>query len=798
MRLSDLAARLRGVQWSGDSKFVACCPAHDDDDPSFSASVGDDGRILIHCFAGDEPEDCVAALGLSMADLMPPKLSLAHSNGRIAPHVKLWRAASGSDGTLAETYLRARGITISLPASLRYLPDALYQDGEDRQKLPAMIASIQIEQTLIGVHRTYLAPDGSSKAEVSKAKKMLGAAKGGAVRLGPTTDRIGIAEGIETALSAMQADGLTVWAALSEDGLKSVVIPPNVKEVIIYPDNDPPNPKTGLEPGPTAARALAQRLLLNQIRVGIKWPPTKEKDFNDILRESGEQAIREIPIQWEDASKANDLPTIDAENGNLWSVLNAVTDAVQRWNSPPKLFVHETTGKLVKLVWRAPKEKSENTAHLVMDEVTTEGYRNILAAAARWMKFRKRGADEVFPPKEVVTAAYDHAREGRFLPPLRAVVYSPTFAPSGRLLKPGYDAETHLWYAEQEDDPEGDDIDADPNAVEGAIALLNDALCDFLFESEGDKAHAVSLFFLPFVREMIDGPIPLYNIEAPIAGTGKGLLTRVLLRPSNSFRMVPETTREDEQEKQITAVCVNAWPAAVIDNVSNVVKSPLLASIVTSKEPELRVMGSYKMVRVMRVPIFVITANNPSFSEENARRVARVRIVSPIEQPSEREGFKHPQLETWMEESRADLCRAAVTMVRAWLVAGRPRSVGRPWGSFESWADIMGGLTHFLGFEGFGTARIEKDAIDSSESRWRELIDRWAEKYATEPMPAAQIADVATGIDGFFTEREKGSKGRVIGNGLRARKDRIFGKWKLTLGKKTHGIFHWKLIKMGE
>ena len=175
------------------------------------------------------------------------------------------------EGTLAESYLRSRGITIEVPASLRFLPDALYQEGDDRQKLPALIAPIQIEtRTLMGVHRTYLADDGASKAEVAKAKKMLGSAKGGAVRLAPVADRLGIAEGIETALSVMQADGIATWAALSATGMKEIIIPPNVREVVIYADNDAPDPKTGIEPGQQAALALASRLALNKIRVGIK------------------------------------------------------------------------------------------------------------------------------------------------------------------------------------------------------------------------------------------------------------------------------------------------------------------------------------------------------------------------------------------------------------------------------------------------------------------------------------------------------------------------------------------------
>lgn len=52
--------------------FRACCPAHDDQHPSLSIREGDDGRILLHCWAGCKTADVLAALGLSWADLFPP------------------------------------------------------------------------------------------------------------------------------------------------------------------------------------------------------------------------------------------------------------------------------------------------------------------------------------------------------------------------------------------------------------------------------------------------------------------------------------------------------------------------------------------------------------------------------------------------------------------------------------------------------------------------------------------------------------------------------------------------------
>ena len=61
---------LEGVVRRGDG-YMALCPAHDDRTPSLSIREGDDGRVLLHCFGGCEPERVVAALGLGLADLYP-------------------------------------------------------------------------------------------------------------------------------------------------------------------------------------------------------------------------------------------------------------------------------------------------------------------------------------------------------------------------------------------------------------------------------------------------------------------------------------------------------------------------------------------------------------------------------------------------------------------------------------------------------------------------------------------------------------------------------------------------------
>ncbi len=75
MTAAALLDRLRGVRKKGPGRWVAKCPAHDDRSPSLSVRELDDGRVLIHDFAGCVPSDVLAACGLSLSDLFPERLA---------------------------------------------------------------------------------------------------------------------------------------------------------------------------------------------------------------------------------------------------------------------------------------------------------------------------------------------------------------------------------------------------------------------------------------------------------------------------------------------------------------------------------------------------------------------------------------------------------------------------------------------------------------------------------------------------------------------------------------------------
>jgi hypothetical protein len=77
--IATLLSKLDGVRQNGQGKWLAICPAHADKKPSLALKVVDDGKVLLHCFAGCAVHDVVAALGISLADLFPKTANFDHS-----------------------------------------------------------------------------------------------------------------------------------------------------------------------------------------------------------------------------------------------------------------------------------------------------------------------------------------------------------------------------------------------------------------------------------------------------------------------------------------------------------------------------------------------------------------------------------------------------------------------------------------------------------------------------------------------------------------------------------------------
>jgi putative DNA primase/helicase len=271
------------------------CPLHGG--RSLTLRDGDGGRVLATCWGGCDRLDVLTELRRlklldgSAGDYRPiptrPERNFAHDAERTARALAIWRGARPIRKTIVETsYLLSRGIAFEAwPEALRFHPSCCRprdNAGGRVPPLPAMVALVEhVERGPVAIHATYLRPDGTGKADIPKReqKACFGPIAGGAVRLGPphSDEWLGVAEGIETALSVAVACAMPVWAALSAGGIKNLVLPPEATHVVICADHD----ASGT--GERAAIEAAQRWLAQGRRVKIALPSEPDTDFNNVL-----------------------------------------------------------------------------------------------------------------------------------------------------------------------------------------------------------------------------------------------------------------------------------------------------------------------------------------------------------------------------------------------------------------------------------------------------------------------------------------------------------------------------------
>jgi putative DNA primase/helicase len=252
MKAEEIARALNGHR-SGHG-FLVRCPVsthgrgRGDKRPSLFVRDGDmPGRVLVWCYAGCNPCDVLDTLrarGLihhsserRPAWGCPPwKVTAKPTEPSHSPDpeaLALWRSSTLGAGTIVETYISGRGIDIPIPPSIRFAIIALAC-----VTAPAMIAAVQSpDGQVIATQRTLLTWRGT-KAHLPNPRHNCGLLGAGAVRLAKATNVLGLAEGVETALAAMQLTGIPCWASLGATRMHNVKIPAFVREVHTFADDD--------------------------------------------------------------------------------------------------------------------------------------------------------------------------------------------------------------------------------------------------------------------------------------------------------------------------------------------------------------------------------------------------------------------------------------------------------------------------------------------------------------------------------------------------------------------------------
>jgi putative DNA primase/helicase len=243
------------------------------------------------------------------------------------------------------------------------------------------------------------------------------------------------------------------------------------------------------------------------------------------------------------------LPRIDAGDLDLPRVAEATWEALQADNAVPYVFRY---GGLLSRI-----EEDEEHA-VIVRPVTVDRLRHILARIADWYARGGKGKRQeapALPPLHVVKDML--ARPDPPLPVLARIVHAPVFGPAGRLcLTGGYHHEARIYVALAPGltiarVPEAPDAEM----VQIAVTVLRELLADFPFVSEAERANALALLLTPFVRDLVDGPVPLAIIEKPTPGTGATLLADIAMLPATGRHLAAMTVGRDVDEwrKRLTA-----------------------------------------------------------------------------------------------------------------------------------------------------------------------------------------------------------------------------------------------------
>jgi hypothetical protein len=185
-------------------------------------------------------------LSLPRVDLEPKSKQLVRPAKVGSPEAaqRLFAMSQPLAGTIAEKYLRKRGITALHEAdTLRFHPRCYYRPDSDAptEVWPALIAAVtDLAGRITGVHRTWLDPSGCDKAPVDTPRRAMGHLLGHGVRIGLPTDVMAAGEGLETMLSLRSAlPGLPMLAALSANHLAAILFPATLRRLYVARDPDP-------------------------------------------------------------------------------------------------------------------------------------------------------------------------------------------------------------------------------------------------------------------------------------------------------------------------------------------------------------------------------------------------------------------------------------------------------------------------------------------------------------------------------------------------------------------------------
>lgn len=358
-------------------------------------------------------------------------------------------------------------------------------------------------------------------------------------------------------------------------------------------------------------------------------------------------------------------------------------------------------------------------------------------------------------PRTVATTLL--ARRGHWkAKPLVAVINSPTLRPDGSILdQPGYDEATGLLFVNNA--VEFESIPQRPTREQALAALTflkDEVLIGFPFKENHDRSAALSAILTAIVRHALKAA-PMHTFNAPVMASGKSLLADVaaLIATGHPATVMSFTPDGDEMRKRILSVLMQGDLVVNLDNIEEPLANQTLCSVLTQETFTDRILGSNKTGTAPTLCCWQATGNNLVIAGDLTTRIVPCNLDPKVERPEEREFERN--LYDWIPAHRPRLIREALTVLRAYVVAGKPKQPIKNFARFEDWSGLVRSALVWLGEADPLTGREAIEDGDPIRVKLRALLTAWHATFKSAPATSREAVCRAneTELDEEGTER---------------------------------------------
>jgi hypothetical protein len=378
-----------------------------------------------------------------------------------------------------------------------------------------------------------------------------------------------------------------------------------------------------------------------------------------------------------------------------------------------------------------------------LEPISPVALTEIFDRIVRWQKINADGkARAVDCPSRIAIAYISRVGEWR-IPILTGIISAPILRTDGTvLLQPGYDSKTGLFFATGEEWPEIPD-EPTPEDARRALQEIAEPFHEFPFVSGSDRSVLIAAVLTAIQRRVLRAA-PLFGFTAPSQRTGKSLLAEAVAIIATG-RPAPATavsTQREELRKAVTSTLLEGHLIVNLDNIEGPLASPDLARAITQAEYGDRVLGESRQLRLPTNVLWTATGNNLTLRGDLTSRTLLCRIDSGLEKPEERT-FRITNLEAFLTENRKRLVAAALTILRAYQVAGRPHQLVPAWGGFGDWSSSIREPLIWLGCPDPCATREHVIADDPDREEATAVLTAWYKAFPGKMMTLRELLEAA-------------------------------------------------------